>query len=235
MMIRPGVDMMEALRLTREGRLEEAMAVLQGAPPAERSARQAPERTRRRRPLSTWCRPRSARPEAPGRRHRRRAASDATQLGGDARPPPAAALADFSIACASSNSEADGRVQPFARLKPAKVVAACRGDIREPRLCQRGRQPELQAVCTELLQRRAPAAGRDAARLYPVARRLRCRDADERVRRGARFLRCLSGAAQVGQSVQMLELVRGQRAAARPRRALADRGNHAPDRAGFSC
>jgi poly(hydroxyalkanoate) depolymerase family esterase len=30
MMIRPGVDMMEALRLTREGRLEEAMAVLRG-------------------------------------------------------------------------------------------------------------------------------------------------------------------------------------------------------------
>jgi poly(hydroxyalkanoate) depolymerase family esterase len=30
MMIRPGADMMEALRLTREGRLEEAMAVLRG-------------------------------------------------------------------------------------------------------------------------------------------------------------------------------------------------------------
>ncbi len=31
-MTRPNVDMMEALRLTREGRLQEAMAVLQGAP-----------------------------------------------------------------------------------------------------------------------------------------------------------------------------------------------------------
>jgi poly(hydroxyalkanoate) depolymerase family esterase len=31
MMIRPGVDMMEALRLTRQGRLQEAMAVLRGA------------------------------------------------------------------------------------------------------------------------------------------------------------------------------------------------------------
>jgi poly(hydroxyalkanoate) depolymerase family esterase len=34
MMIRPSVDMMEALRLTRQGRLEEAMAVLRGALPA---------------------------------------------------------------------------------------------------------------------------------------------------------------------------------------------------------
>jgi poly(hydroxyalkanoate) depolymerase family esterase len=34
MMIRPGVDMMEALRLTRQGRLQEAMAVLCGALPA---------------------------------------------------------------------------------------------------------------------------------------------------------------------------------------------------------
>jgi poly(hydroxyalkanoate) depolymerase family esterase len=33
MMIRPGVDMMEALRLTRQGRLQEAMAVLRGASP----------------------------------------------------------------------------------------------------------------------------------------------------------------------------------------------------------
>jgi poly(hydroxyalkanoate) depolymerase family esterase len=42
-MIRPNVDMMEALRLTRQGRLQEAMAVLRGAPPvgegsAEREA-----------------------------------------------------------------------------------------------------------------------------------------------------------------------------------------------------
>jgi poly(hydroxyalkanoate) depolymerase family esterase len=41
MMIRPGVDMMEALRLTREGRLEEAMAVLRGgaAPVGEGSVK----------------------------------------------------------------------------------------------------------------------------------------------------------------------------------------------------
>jgi poly(hydroxyalkanoate) depolymerase family esterase len=37
-MTRPTVDMMEALRLTRQGRLQEAMAVLQGAPPAAEAA-----------------------------------------------------------------------------------------------------------------------------------------------------------------------------------------------------
>ena len=41
-MTRPTVDMMEALRLTRQGKLEEAMAVLRGAPPA---AEAAPGRT----------------------------------------------------------------------------------------------------------------------------------------------------------------------------------------------
>ena len=38
MMIRPGVDMMEALRLTRQGRLHEAMAVLRGASPASEAS-----------------------------------------------------------------------------------------------------------------------------------------------------------------------------------------------------
>jgi len=37
-MIRPSVDMMEALRLTRQGKLEEAMAVLQGVPPVADAA-----------------------------------------------------------------------------------------------------------------------------------------------------------------------------------------------------
>ncbi len=41
-MTRPTVDMMEALRLTRQGKLEEAMAVLRGEPPA---AEAAPSRT----------------------------------------------------------------------------------------------------------------------------------------------------------------------------------------------
>lgn len=37
-MIRPNVDMMEALRLTRQGRLQEAMAVLRGSSPAPEAA-----------------------------------------------------------------------------------------------------------------------------------------------------------------------------------------------------
>jgi hypothetical protein len=64
MIIRPSVDMMEALRLTRQGRLEEAMAVLRGAAPAARRPLSA---KRMRGPFSTWCRPRW-RPEAPGQR-----------------------------------------------------------------------------------------------------------------------------------------------------------------------
>ena len=45
-MIRPNVDMMEALRLTREGRLQEAMAVLQGASPGDAAAGAAKEKER---------------------------------------------------------------------------------------------------------------------------------------------------------------------------------------------
>ena len=43
-MIRPNVDMMEALRLTRQGRLQEAMAVLHGASPGEPAAGAATEK-----------------------------------------------------------------------------------------------------------------------------------------------------------------------------------------------
>ena len=43
-MIRPNVDMMEALRLTRQGRLKEAMAVLQGASPGDAAAGAAKEK-----------------------------------------------------------------------------------------------------------------------------------------------------------------------------------------------
>jgi len=44
--IRPNVDMMEALRLTRQGRLKEAMAVLQGASPGDAAAGAAKEKER---------------------------------------------------------------------------------------------------------------------------------------------------------------------------------------------
>ena len=42
-MMRPNVDMMEALRLTRQGRLQEAMAVLQGAPVVDEAATPGPQ------------------------------------------------------------------------------------------------------------------------------------------------------------------------------------------------
>jgi hypothetical protein len=44
MTIRPMFDMMEATRLTREGRLTEAMALLRGAPPAADGPTTAPNR-----------------------------------------------------------------------------------------------------------------------------------------------------------------------------------------------
>ena len=43
-MIRPNVDMMEALRLTRQGRLQEAMAVLRGASPGDAAAGERKEK-----------------------------------------------------------------------------------------------------------------------------------------------------------------------------------------------
>ena len=88
-MIRPSVDMMEALRLTRQGRLEEAMAVLRGASPAsERSdKREANEVTEpvldmvppSRATGSAWTAPPT------------NAASDATQRGDDGPPPSTSA------------------------------------------------------------------------------------------------------------------------------------------------
>ena len=84
-MIRPSVDMMEALRLTRQGRLQEAMAVLRGAPAAGETSvkREAEDGTA---PVldmvppsmgtgGAWTAPPAG------------AASDATQRG-DIRPPP---------------------------------------------------------------------------------------------------------------------------------------------------
>jgi hypothetical protein len=46
MTIRPMFDMMEATRLTREGRLTEAMALLRGAPPAADGPTTAPSSDR---------------------------------------------------------------------------------------------------------------------------------------------------------------------------------------------
>jgi poly(hydroxyalkanoate) depolymerase family esterase len=86
MMIRPSVDMMEALRLTRQGRLEEAMAVLRGALPVSEGSvqRESNEGTS---PVldmvppsmetgSAWTAPPTG------------ARSDATQRGDIRRPPP---------------------------------------------------------------------------------------------------------------------------------------------------
>ena len=167
MKIRPGVDMMEALRLTREGRLEEAMAVLRGdaAPVAAGSVKKeadngmAPVLDMVPPSLETgraWTAPptrASLRSDAT-RRRLFAVDIDARRISGS----PAQVRPSGRMGACSRRAEAgEGCCSPW-------------GDVRDRRLCQRGRQPEVQTVCAELLQRRAAAPGGDAARLYPVAR-----------------------------------------------------------------
>ena len=110
MMIHPGVDMMEALRLTREGRLEEAMAVLRGdaVPVAEATVKREADRGTA--PVldmvppsletgSAWTAPPT------------RAASDATQRGDDASRPTST-LGGFLDRLRKFDFRADGSVQP---------------------------------------------------------------------------------------------------------------------------
>jgi poly(hydroxyalkanoate) depolymerase family esterase len=117
--IRPSVDMMEALRLTRQGRLQEAMAVLRGARPAGDASveRQADDGAA---PVldmvppsmatgSAWTAPPSG------------AASDATQRG-DIGPPPPPTSGGFldrqrKLDIAGGREGVAGR-----RTKPATVV-----------------------------------------------------------------------------------------------------------------
>ena len=95
-------------------------------------------------------------------------------------------------------------------------------------LQQRGRKPSLQTLCAEPISRPAAAVDRHAARLHPVARRLRRRHADESARRGAQLLCCLSRAGRFGQHLQVLELVSSGRSNPRPGRAGADSWPHPP-------
>ena len=188
-MIRPTVDMMEALRLTRQGKLEEAMAVLRGAPPVEEAATRVQQRKRDdlyrhgaalrpdRKRLDGGADGRGVRRDNP-RRRRSPAGVGSQRIFRKLAPP--------------------GR-RPNARAGRSRnktTGSARRGDVRKPRLRQRGRQPELQALCAESLQGRGLAARRNAARLYPVARRLRGRHTDERVCGRSHVSRCLSCAAK---------------------------------------
>ena len=117
MMIRPGVDMMEVLRLTREGRLEEAMAVLRGGAAAAGSVKK--EANNGMAPVldmvppsletgSAWTAPST------------RAASDATQRGDDASRPTST-LGGFLDRLRKFDLPG-GWERAAGALKPAKVV-----------------------------------------------------------------------------------------------------------------
>ena len=118
-MIRPSVDMMEALRLTRQGRLQEAMAVLRGALPAAEASvkRQADDGAA---PVldmvppsmatgSAWTAPPAG------------AVSDATQRGGiGPRPPPTSG--GFLDRLHKLDIEGGPEGVPGRPTKPATVV-----------------------------------------------------------------------------------------------------------------
>ena len=119
MMIRPNVDMMEALRLTRQGRLQEAMAVLRGASPASEASakRKATEGDGDRSRHGAALR---GRPEAPGRR--RQPAQRPTRRNAETLARRRRRPADFWIACASSTSRADAEGVAGRTTKSATVV-----------------------------------------------------------------------------------------------------------------
>ena len=93
----------------------------------------------------------------------------------------------------------------------------------EERTFAKRRAAGIQALHPKRLHRSAAAARGDAPRLYPVARRLRRRHADERAGRGADVPCRLPGADAVGQCLEVLELVQRSRSATGSGRALADR------------
>ena len=111
-MIRPSVDMMEALRLTRQGKLEEAMAVLRGASPAsERSdKREANEVTE---PVLDMVPPsRATRKRLDGTAYQRGVRRDATRRRWAAAVDTSAGF--LNRLHASSTSQADGMASSVA-------------------------------------------------------------------------------------------------------------------------
>ena len=239
---KPNIDMLEATRLTREGRLAEAMAILQGGlpgaipqPPQATPAGDAGQRPAGHllRGSSIWCR---HRPEE-GRGLRRSSTSRTwllTRLMVCRRlgpAPDAGGAARLPRPHGATRLRARPRWVGRTWSSPCAGPAAGGSAVRGADLCQRGGKPSLQALHPKRLHGSACAARGDAARLHPVAGRF-CRwHADERVGRGADVSGRLSGAGPVGQCVQVLELVQRSRSAAGSRRALADRRHHPSDHA----
>ena len=195
-------------------------------------------------------RPCGQRRRTPAADHRRRI----SHRGGDGCAPPARLRIDARPAATASTDTA-GKAQPILRglrglldrikrrsgpgphglTQPAPVsapdVVPARRTVHRSGLQQRGGKPRLQALHPQRLSWAGLAAGRDAARLHPVARRFRGRHAHERDCRGADLPRRLPGTGRPRESGEMLELVSPGRSAARRGRAVADRRHHPPGHA----
>ena len=196
-------DMADATRLTRSGRLSEAVAliqsVLRGRRPNEwpqtdtaASIARAGGAARIARVL-TRRRP----------RHARRSNAGAERAGGRPRPPRCTPLPGL-------------RGLHGRRIAPADIAPAAGQFITGAFTSEAGTRAYKLYVphATAGAKRRAPAH-RHAARLHAIGRRFRRRHAHEFRRRGARLPRRLSRAARGGQCAAVLELVQAQRPAAR--------------------
>ena len=164
------INMVEVTRLTRDGRLDEAMALLRGAVPSAPSSNsggntqpgsKGPTIEMVPPSLSTgesWTSPEWGDADRP--------ANSGSALGAGKRWPQLGL----------------GRgLEGLARPGESRTHRSARWrTVWRAHLCQSGGKSRLQALCSERLQRTAVAPCGDAARLHPVARRLCCRHADER-------------------------------------------------------
>ena len=200
------IDMIEATRLTREGRLAEAMAILQEGfrRPSVRTRRAGEDADQR--PAGPASRIIDMMPPAFGggagpRRSSTSRPSIRTPLmaPGLGQPQLPEALRGFldRLGQPGAMPGLDGLVGPGSN--PCANPAAGWGAVRGSDLRQRGRKPSLQAVHPERIHGSAGSAGGDAARLHPVAGRFCRGHADERVGRRADLSRRLPGAGPVGQ------------------------------------
>lgn len=206
------LGMAEATRLTRAGRLLEALALLQGRCHTPRS-RETSEGLDRK-PIRT------AHPDSqvvdmvpPGSRsdHRTapnsdlRHASGAVLTEGLPQPHISEPVRGFIERFRPSSSpDLRGVVGRRARDGRKSLPDGARFEVRT---FTNRRQQNVQALHSKPLRGKTASAGRDAAWLQAVAGRLRRRNTNERSSRRAGPARRLSRPTVLGQSLEMLELV----------------------------